>query len=55
MADLPYGMHWMLATPFSKNEEIDFESLNKIIEQAKSSCCAGVVGLGVMGLSLIHI
>ena len=24
-------------------------SLNKIIEQAKSSCCAGVVGLGVMG------
>ena len=49
MADLPYGMHWMLATPFSKNEEIDFESLNKIIKQAKSSCCAGVVGLGVMG------
>lgn len=51
MADLPYGMHWMLATPFFKNEEIDFESLNNIIEQAKSSRCAGVVGLGVMGES----
>ena len=49
MVDYFYGMHWMLATPFLPNEEIDYNSIPKIVGQAKKSGCTGVVGLGVMG------
>jgi len=49
MVDYFYGMHWMLATPFLPNEEIDYESIPKIVGQAKETGCTGVVGLGVMG------
>ena len=49
MVDYFYGMHWMLTTPFLPNEEIDYNSIPKIVGQAKKSGCTGVVGLGVMG------
>ena len=49
MTDKFYGMHWMLATPFNSQEEVDYESIKNLLEQAKSVGCTGVVGLGVMG------
>ena len=49
MVDVFYGMHWMLATPFMENEQVDYESIPHIIRKAKETGCTGVVGLGVMG------
>ena len=49
MTDKFYGMHWMLATPFNSQEEVDYESIKNLLKQAKSVGCTGVVGLGVMG------
>ena len=49
MIDSFYGMHWMLATPFNQNEEVDYESIPNLVGKAISSGCTGVVGLGVMG------
>ena len=49
MVDDFYGMHWMLATPFMENEQVDYESIPHIIRKAKETGCTGVVGLGVMG------
>ena len=49
MVDSFYGMHWMLATPFHQNEEVDYDSIPNLVQQAISSGCTGVVGLGVMG------
>ena len=49
MVDVFYGMHWMLATPFMENEQVDYESIPNIIRKAKETGCTGVVGLGVMG------
>ncbi|HCE76919.1 MAG TPA: dihydrodipicolinate synthase family protein, partial [Dehalococcoidia bacterium] len=49
MVDSFYGMHWMLATPFHQNEEVDYDSIPNLVQQAISSECTGVVGLGVMG------
>ena len=49
MVDDFYGMHWMLATPFMENEQVDYESIPNIIKKAKETGCTGVVGLGVMG------
>ena len=49
MVDAFYGMHWMLATPFMENEQVDYESIPHIIRKAKETGCTGVVGLGVMG------
>ena len=51
MVDKFYGMHWMLATPFFDDEQIDFESIPRLVEHAKKSRCTGIVGLGVMGES----
>ena len=51
MVDKFYGMHWMLATPFFDDEQIDFESIPQLVEHAKKSRCTGIVGLGVMGES----
>ena len=51
MPDKFYGMHWMLATPFFDNEEIDFKSIPQLVEHARKSRCTGIVGLGVMGES----
>ncbi len=49
MLDSFYGMHWMLATPFDQNEEVDYDSIPNLVNKAISSGCTGVVGLGVMG------
>ncbi len=49
MTDKFYGMHWMLATPFNSQEEVDYESIKNLLKQAKSVGCTGVVGLGIMG------
>ena len=49
MSDKFYGMHWMLATPFDSQEQVDYESIKNLMEKAKSAGCTGVVGLGVMG------
>ena len=49
MLDPFYGMHWMLATPFDQNEEVDYDSIPNLVNKAISSGCTGVVGLGVMG------
>ena len=49
MLDSFYGMHWMLATPFNQNEEVDYDSIPNLVNKAISSGCTGVVGLGVMG------
>ena len=49
MSDKFYGMHWMLATPFDLQEQVDYKSIKNLMEQAKSAGCTGVVGVGVMG------
>ena len=49
MSDKFYGMHWMLATPFDSQEQVDYDSIKNLMEKAKSAGCTGVVGLGVMG------
>ena len=49
MADKFSGVHWMLATPFKENEELDLNSVANLMEKAYSSGCEGVVALGVTG------
>ena len=49
MADKFSGVHWMLATPFQENEELDLNSVANLMEKAYSSGCEGVVALGVTG------
>lgn len=49
MDDKFAGVHWMLATPFDKFEEVDYKSLAKLVEKAKEFGCVGVVVLGVTG------
>ena len=44
-----WGTHFMLPTPFSEDYEIDFDSLEKLLELSVSAKCKGVVTLGVMG------
>ena len=41
------GVHWMLATPFNDDETIDLDSIENLLEEARSSGCEGVVALGV--------
>jgi 4-hydroxy-tetrahydrodipicolinate synthase len=43
------GVHWMLATPFTQDERVDFESVTRLVEKARESGCQGVVTLGVTG------
>lgn len=43
------GVHWMLATPFKENEDLDLESVGNLMEKAYTSGCEGVVALGVTG------
>lgn len=49
MADRFSGVHWMLATPFQEDEELDLASIGNLMEKAYSSGCQGVVALGVTG------
>lgn len=43
------GVHWMLATPFNEDEEVDQQSLASLVNKAGKSGCRGVVCLGVTG------
>ena len=45
------GVHWMLATPFLDDEEVDVGSISNLMHKAYSSQCEGVVVLGVTGES----
>ena len=49
MADKFSGVHWMLATPFQDDEELDLGSIANLMEKAYTSGCEGVVALGVTG------
>ena len=49
MQDEFYGMHWMLATPFLADEQIDTASIPRIVAKARETGCTGVVALGVTG------
>ena len=49
MADRFSGVHWMLATPFKEDEDLDLPSIGNLMEKALSSGCEGVVALGVTG------
>ncbi len=49
MADQFSGVHWMLATPFQENEELDLPSVGNLMAKAQESGCQGVVALGVTG------
>ncbi len=43
------GVHWMLATPFDEDENVDASSIVRLMDKAESSGCSGVVCLGVTG------
>ena len=49
MRDSFYGMHWMLATPFTDDEQVDEESIPRLVDKAREVGCRGVVALGVTG------
>ena len=49
MKDSFSGMHWMLVTPFNKDESVDSKSIKNLVNKAKQSGCVGVVALGEMG------
>ena len=49
MADRFSGVHWMLATPFREDEELDLASIGNLMDKAYQSGCEGVVALGVTG------
>lgn len=49
MADKFSGVHWMLATPFTDDEQLDLKSISNLLEKAYTSGCEGVVALGVTG------
>ena len=51
MADRFSGVHWMLATPFREDEELDLSSIGNLMDKAYQSGCEGVVALGVTGES----
>ena len=51
MADKFSGVHWMLATPFKDDEQLDLPSVSNLMEKAYTSGCEGVVALGVTGES----
>ena len=49
MQDKFAGVHWMLTTPFDESEQVDYESLARLISKAREFGCVGVVVLGVTG------
>ena len=49
MNDRFSGVHWMLATPFDEQEDVDASSIVRLMDKAESSGCQGVVCLGVTG------
>ena len=49
MSDSFSGVHWMLATPFDEEENVDLQSVSRLVEKAREVGCQGVVALGVTG------
>ena len=49
MGDPFSGVHWMLATPFLEDEQVDTESIPRLVEEARETGCRGVVALGEAG------
>ena len=45
------GIHLMLPTPFGNDQSVSAQSLEPLIELAKTTTCVGVVCLRVMGES----
>ena len=43
------GIHFMMPTPFAPDGAVDTESIARLVDQAASAGCTGVVTLGVMG------
>ena len=43
------GVHWMLATPFFDNENLDLKSMSTLATKAEEFGCTGIVALGVTG------
>ncbi|MDE0592400.1 MAG: dihydrodipicolinate synthase family protein [Dehalococcoidia bacterium] len=43
------GIHFMLPTPFDSNGEVDTASFGRLVGEARTANCTGVVTLGVMG------
>lgn len=43
------GIHFMMPTPFVPDGSVDTESIARLVDQAASAGCTGVVTLGVMG------
>ena len=43
------GMHWMLATPFDDNEDVDVAYIPCLVDKAREVGCNGLVVLGVTG------
>ena len=43
------GIHFMMPTPFSADGSVDTKSIARLVDQAASAGCTGVVTLGVMG------
>ena len=43
------GMHWMLATPFDQAEDLDTDSIPRLVDKARGVGCNGLVVLGVTG------
>lgn len=43
------GIHFMLPTPFDSNGEVDTSSFDRLVGEARTANCTGVVTLGVMG------
>ncbi len=49
MAEKFSGVHWMLATPFNDDENLDLVSQANLVEKAIATGCQGMVCLGVTG------
>ena len=43
------GIHFMMPTPFAADGSVDTGSITRLVDQAASAGCKGVVTLGVMG------
>ena len=49
MTNAIHGIHFMMPTPFTKESNIDFESIDRLVELSIENGCHGIVIMGVMG------
>ncbi len=49
MTNAIQGIHFMMPTPFTKESNIDFESIDRLVELSIENGCHGIVIMGVMG------